>query len=59
MPEIDRVILLRHGRIAADGPKAVILTPEHLSRVFEAPLRIDQAGGFYFARPADPALEPA
>ena len=53
------VILLRHGRIAADGPKAVILTPEHLSRVFEAPLRIDQAGGFYFARPADPALEPA
>ena len=59
VPEIDRVILLRKGRIAADGPKAAILTPEHLSRVFEAPLRIDQAGGFYFARPADPALEPA
>ena len=59
VPEIRRVVLLREGRIAADGPKASILTPEHLSRVFGAPLRIDQSGGFYFARPADATLEPA
>ena len=59
VPEIERVVLLRRGRIAADGPKAAILTAEHLSRVFEAPLRIEQAGGFYFARPADAALEGA
>jgi iron complex transport system ATP-binding protein len=59
VPEIERVVLLRRGRIAADGPKAAILTPEHLSRTFDAPLRIDQAGGFYFARPADAAFEPA
>ena len=35
-----------------------MLTPEHLSRVFEAPLQIEQAGGFYYARPADAAFEP-
>jgi iron complex transport system ATP-binding protein len=59
VPEIDRVVLLRRGRIAADGPKASLLTPEQLSRVFEAPLQVDRAGGFYFARPADAAFEPA
>jgi iron complex transport system ATP-binding protein len=58
IPEIERVVLLRHGRIVADGAKARILTPAHLSRVFDAPLQIDQSGGFYFARPADPAFEP-
>ena len=59
IPEILRVVLLRHGRIVADGPKESTLTPDHLSRVFEAPLRLDRAGGFYFARPAGAALEPA
>lgn len=58
VPEINRVVLLQRGRIAAHGPKAWMLTPEHLSRVFEAPLQIEKAGGFYFARPADAAFEP-
>ena len=57
VPEIARVVLLRRGTIAADGPKAEILTAAHLSRVFEAPLRLDQADGFYYARPADSALQ--
>jgi iron complex transport system ATP-binding protein len=59
VPEIQRVVLLREGRIAADGPKTSTLTAAHLSRVFDAPLHIEEAGGFYFARPADAALEPA
>ncbi len=59
IPEIQRVVLLQRGRILADGPKESILTPDHLSRAFDAPLRIERAGGFYFARPADAALEPA
>jgi iron complex transport system ATP-binding protein len=58
VPEIERVVLLHRGRIAADGPKASILTANHLSRVFDAPLQVDHAGGFYFARPADAAFEP-
>jgi iron complex transport system ATP-binding protein len=59
IPEIQRVVLLRGGRIVADGPKARVLTPTHLSRVFDAPLQIDYSGGFYFARPADSAFETA
>src|SRR6201998_3311922 len=30
IPEIERVVLLREGRILADGPKAAILTDENL-----------------------------
>jgi iron complex transport system ATP-binding protein len=57
VPEINRVVLLRRGRIAAEGAKTAMLTPEHLSRVFEAPLQLQESGGFYFARPADATLE--
>jgi iron complex transport system ATP-binding protein len=57
VPEIERVVLLRRGTIAADGPKSEILTAAHLSRVFDAPLRLDQSDGFYYARPADSALQ--
>ena len=53
VPEIRRVVLLRRGAIAADGAKAEILTAANLSRVFEAPLRLDESGGFYYARPAE------
>jgi iron complex transport system ATP-binding protein len=59
VPEIDRVVLLREGRIIADGPKSSTLTAPHLTRLFGAPLRLEETGGFYFARPADAALEPA
>ena len=57
VPEIERVVLLRQGAIAADGPKTAILTAAQLSRVFDAPLRLDESDGFYYARPADAALQ--
>jgi iron complex transport system ATP-binding protein len=47
IPEIDRVILLQDGRIARDGAKAAVLTEEMLSRVFGAPLVVDQRNGYY------------
>jgi iron complex transport system ATP-binding protein len=59
VPEIQRAVLLRGGRVAADGSTGEILTDQHLSRVFGAPLQIEKAGGFYFARPADATFEPA
>jgi iron complex transport system ATP-binding protein len=34
LPEIDRVIMMREGRIFADGPKAALLTPEKLRALF-------------------------
>jgi iron complex transport system ATP-binding protein len=48
-PEINRVILLQRGRVLRDGPKEAVLTSEHLSRMFEAPIKVRQLNGYYRA----------
>ncbi len=50
IPEIDRVILLRSGRIAGDGAKGDMLTEAHLSDAFEGRMKVDRNDGYYFAR---------
>jgi iron complex transport system ATP-binding protein len=40
LPEIERVILMRDGRIVADGPREELLTETRLSELFQAPVRI-------------------
>jgi iron complex transport system ATP-binding protein len=50
IPEIGRVILLRAGRIARDGAKADVLTDEHLSHAFDAPLAVQRSGGYVHVR---------
>ncbi len=40
LPEIERVILMRHGRIVGDGPRAELLTESRLSDLFNTPVRI-------------------
>ena len=40
LPEIERVILMRGGRIVADGPRAELLTESKLSELFNTPVRI-------------------
>ena len=40
LPEIERVILMRGGRIVADGAREALLTEERLSELFGAPVRI-------------------
>ena len=50
VPEIHRVVLLREGRIVADGPTRSILTAEQLSEAFGHPLAIDFVDGYYHAR---------
>jgi iron complex transport system ATP-binding protein len=40
LPEIERVILMREGRIVGDGPRAELLTEAKLSELFRAPVRI-------------------
>ena len=50
-PEIDRVILLQNGAIAADGPKDKILTGETLSAVYETPICVNKVDGYYLAYP--------
>jgi iron complex transport system ATP-binding protein len=50
-PEIDRVVLLRDGRIAADGGKEEVLTDEILSDVYETRIRVIEIDGYYLAYP--------
>jgi len=40
LPEIERVILMRDGRIVGDGPRAELLTAPKLSDLFNTPVRI-------------------
>ena len=40
LPEIERVILMRAGRIVADGPREELLTEDKLSALFDTPVRI-------------------
>jgi len=40
LPEIERIILMRNGRIIADGPRHELLTESRLSELFNAPIRI-------------------
>jgi len=47
IPEIDRVVLMRAGKIQADGRKTDLLNPEQLSRVFGIPVEITRRDGYY------------
>jgi iron complex transport system ATP-binding protein len=47
IPEIERVVLLRAGRIVADGPKQDLLTSARLSALFGAEIQLAHRDGFY------------
>jgi len=51
VPEIDRVVLLRDGRIAAAGPKRSVLTSDALGDLFSAPIALEEHDGYFYARP--------
>src|SRR6202167_2527822 len=45
LPEIDRVIMMKDGRIFADGPKRDLLTPEKLRDLFGVEVRLIEHEG--------------
>jgi iron complex transport system ATP-binding protein len=47
IPEIERVILMKAGRIFADGPKEEILTSARLTELFGLPVSLARQDGFY------------
>jgi ABC-type molybdenum transport system, ATPase component/photorepair protein PhrA len=49
IPEISRVILIKNGKIFADGKKEDILTNENLSALFEVPVTVQKHGEYYAA----------
>src|SRR5258705_9495989 len=47
IPEIERVILLRAGRIMADGAKGSVLTEAKLQTLFDVRVRLHKQDGFF------------
>jgi iron complex transport system ATP-binding protein len=52
-PDIHRVVLLRQGKVIADGEKSQVLTEENLFRAYDTKIRVSKVGGFYLASPGD------
>ena len=52
VPEIERVVLLRDGKVAAQGARQSVLTPSRLGSLFGRPIVIEDSGGYQYARPA-------
>ncbi len=49
LPEIDRVIMMRQGRIFADGPKAELLSTEKLRDLFGVEVSLIEHDGFWYS----------
>jgi iron complex transport system ATP-binding protein len=49
IPEIERVILMRNGRILRDGGKSEILEAPVLSELFGLPVNLALRDGYYHA----------
>lgn len=47
IPAIERVLLIKDAEIFADGPKAELLTSEHMSELFGVPLIVEERDGWY------------
>ena len=50
IPETSRIVLLRAGRIAFDGPPEAALTAARLAEVFGGRLAVERSGGYYHVR---------
>lgn len=49
IPEIEHVIILKEGRLFAQGPKEELLTQKLLSEVYETSVYVDEHDGWYKA----------
>ncbi len=47
VPEMERVVTMRGGRVCYDGPKREGLTPLRLSELFAVPVEVVERGGYY------------
>jgi iron complex transport system ATP-binding protein len=50
-PEVSRVVLLKHGAVIGDGDKSEVLTGARLSQLFDTPIELVRANGYYQAMP--------
>ena len=49
LPEMQRVVMMRDGRIVADGRKSELLTERRLSELFSRGIRLTERDGFWNA----------
>jgi iron complex transport system ATP-binding protein len=49
IPEIERVILLRQGRVLDDGAKERLLTSTALAHAFDVPIEVGSRNGYFHA----------
>jgi iron complex transport system ATP-binding protein len=49
LPEMERVVMMREGRIAADGAKAELLTESKLSELFGREIALVERSGYFNA----------
>lgn len=49
IPEIDRILLMKDGRIIADAPRTELLTAERLSDLFRTEVHLTEKDGFHHA----------
>jgi len=49
LPEMERVVMMREGRIVADGAKRELLTAEKLSGLFGRGIEMHERGGWFHA----------
>lgn len=47
IPEIDRVVMIKEGKLFDDGPKEQLLTSKRMSELFAVPLRIIEQDGYF------------
>ena len=49
IPEIDRILMMREGRIVGDGTKRELLTEERLGELFGMEVSLAKRGGYFYA----------
>lgn len=49
IPEINRILMMKDGKIVADGPRTELLTEQRLSNLFHVDVRLTEKDGFHHA----------
>jgi iron complex transport system ATP-binding protein len=47
LPEMDRVVMMRSGRIVGDGPKQELLQAARLQELFAVELELTERNGYW------------
>ncbi len=50
-PEVERIVLLKDGKVVADGEKASLLTSDRLSNLYDTSIRVIERDGYFLAYP--------